>query len=124
MFNCVLMAHCHDAMGWSVRLLVFWWLIVTTPWVGLCVCSSSNSSLSRHHGLVCVFACVLIAHCHDAMGWSVCLFVFNGSLSRRHGWVCVLDCVLVAHCHDAMDCSVAHCHDVMGWSVTCEYGGR
>ena len=70
------MAHCQDEMGWPVCLLVFRWLIVTTPCVGLCVCMCSVGSLSRRHLLVCVFVCVLMAHCHDAIGRNVCFFVF------------------------------------------------
>ena len=55
-----------------VCVFVFWWLIVKTQWVGLCVYWRSDGSLSRRHGLVCVIVCVLLAHCHDAMCWSVC----------------------------------------------------
>ena len=95
-------------MGWSVCLLVFRWLFVTTPCVGLCHCLCSVGSLSRRHMLVRVFICVLLAHCYDAMGWCVCVcFCSDGSLSRRHRLVCVFVCVLMAHCHDAMCWSVS-----------------
>ena len=39
-----------------------------TPWVGLCDCLCSDGPLQRRLGLFCVFACVLMVQCNDAMG--------------------------------------------------------
>ena len=76
MLVCVLMAHCHDAMGLVCVFVCVLMAHCHAPWVGMCVCLCSVGSLSRCHGSVCVFVCVLMAICNDAISWSVCLFVF------------------------------------------------